>query len=559
MAHLVYISIVGIDRVPLGYYRTKLAVERLIEESGLGWTVLRTTQFHDLVLRIMEASAKLPVMVLPAGVSDQPIEVGRSGGPAGGVGRRRAGGAGRRHGRAGGPHVPRPGPRLSAGERQAAPAAACGWRAPRTAGCGRAAIWHPNGPWARARSRSTWRRGVPRRRAWAPGLEARLSAAWCRRRTGRPAPRPAASSSAPAAPPRRRARSRAPRCAAVTCVARRSATRAASASPPARPTSPPRTTQPGSRIAATAAAPDGDPVGDGVEEGRRRPVGHGVPQQARPRSRRLRSRTPGRAPRRVRAAPRRRPASGSRPRSRWRTAGTRCPAPAGSRSRPVPPEAPRRSVPSRTTAAPTPSPSQSRTKVSRSWAAPSRCSATGGEVGLVLHQDAAPGAVPAGRRRGGGARRAGAVVSRSSPVAGSMRPGAPMPTVCSRRTPPSPAARSTRATARSTAGPVPVSPPMGAEASASTRAEQVGDDDGDALGAHVERGEVGPVGDDPVQPGVGAAALGARLPDDRDESGALEALDQVGDRGPGQAGELLQLVRRQRALRAAGAPGRAGR
>ncbi|MER7109168.1 SDR family oxidoreductase [Streptomyces sp. NPDC000229] len=73
--HLVYISIVGVDRVPLGYYRTKLAVERLVEQSGLGWTVLRTTQFHDLVLTLLEAVAKLPVMPLPAGVSDQPVEV----------------------------------------------------------------------------------------------------------------------------------------------------------------------------------------------------------------------------------------------------------------------------------------------------------------------------------------------------------------------------------------------------------------------------------------------------------------------------------------------------
>ncbi|MFD5098616.1 SDR family oxidoreductase [Streptomyces albidochromogenes] len=73
--HLVYISIVGIDRVPLGYYRSKLAVERLIEESGLGWTVLRTTQFHDLVLRVVQGSAKLPVVLLPAGVAVQPIEV----------------------------------------------------------------------------------------------------------------------------------------------------------------------------------------------------------------------------------------------------------------------------------------------------------------------------------------------------------------------------------------------------------------------------------------------------------------------------------------------------
>ncbi|MDN0196281.1 NAD(P)H-binding protein [Streptomyces sp. S.PNR 29] len=75
VGHLVYISIVGIDRAPLGYYRTKLTVERLIEESGLGWTVLRTTQFHDLLVRVFQALAKLPVMLLPAGVRDQPVEV----------------------------------------------------------------------------------------------------------------------------------------------------------------------------------------------------------------------------------------------------------------------------------------------------------------------------------------------------------------------------------------------------------------------------------------------------------------------------------------------------
>ncbi|MEU6976683.1 MULTISPECIES: NAD(P)H-binding protein [unclassified Streptomyces] len=73
--HLLYISIVGVDRVPFAYYRSKLAVERLVEASGLGWTVLRTTQFHDLVLRVLEAAAKPPVMLLPAGVRDQPVEV----------------------------------------------------------------------------------------------------------------------------------------------------------------------------------------------------------------------------------------------------------------------------------------------------------------------------------------------------------------------------------------------------------------------------------------------------------------------------------------------------
>ncbi|MEZ7004103.1 SDR family oxidoreductase [Streptomyces sp. AD55] len=73
--HLVYISIVGVDRVPMGYYRAKLAVERLVEESGLGWTVLRATQFHELVTELLRMLSKPPVMPLPAGVSDQPVEV----------------------------------------------------------------------------------------------------------------------------------------------------------------------------------------------------------------------------------------------------------------------------------------------------------------------------------------------------------------------------------------------------------------------------------------------------------------------------------------------------
>lgn len=76
VGHLVYISIVGIDQVPFPYYRIKLAVEKQIEESGLGWTVLRATQFHDLLVMFFRAVSKLPVMPLPAGVSDQPIEVG---------------------------------------------------------------------------------------------------------------------------------------------------------------------------------------------------------------------------------------------------------------------------------------------------------------------------------------------------------------------------------------------------------------------------------------------------------------------------------------------------
>ncbi|MEU5363805.1 NAD(P)H-binding protein [Streptomyces sp. NPDC005925] len=75
LGHLVYISIVGVDRVPFAYYRTKMAVEKLVEESGLDWTVLRATQFHDLLVQVFGVLSRSPVMMLPAGVRDQPVEV----------------------------------------------------------------------------------------------------------------------------------------------------------------------------------------------------------------------------------------------------------------------------------------------------------------------------------------------------------------------------------------------------------------------------------------------------------------------------------------------------
>lgn len=74
--HVVYISIVGVDKVPLGYYRWKLEVERLLEASGLPCTVLRTTQFHDLLLAIAQRLIRLPVVPVPAGATCQPVDTG---------------------------------------------------------------------------------------------------------------------------------------------------------------------------------------------------------------------------------------------------------------------------------------------------------------------------------------------------------------------------------------------------------------------------------------------------------------------------------------------------
>ncbi|MBE8523189.1 NAD(P)H-binding protein [Amycolatopsis sp. H6(2020)] len=73
--HLIYVSIVGVDRVNLSYYRAKLACEHLLEPSGLPWTIQRATQFHDLIIRMCAGQRWLPAIVMPAGVSFQPIDV----------------------------------------------------------------------------------------------------------------------------------------------------------------------------------------------------------------------------------------------------------------------------------------------------------------------------------------------------------------------------------------------------------------------------------------------------------------------------------------------------
>ncbi|WP_236788659.1 SDR family oxidoreductase [Amycolatopsis sp. GM8] len=73
-AHLVYISIVGIEKIPFLYYNAKLATERLIQESGLPWTILRATQFHDLVAGLTKAQLRLPVTFTLKG-RFQPVDV----------------------------------------------------------------------------------------------------------------------------------------------------------------------------------------------------------------------------------------------------------------------------------------------------------------------------------------------------------------------------------------------------------------------------------------------------------------------------------------------------
>ena len=48
-AHLVYVSIVGVDDSRYPYYRAKCDAERIVSGAGGRWTVQRATQFHNLL------------------------------------------------------------------------------------------------------------------------------------------------------------------------------------------------------------------------------------------------------------------------------------------------------------------------------------------------------------------------------------------------------------------------------------------------------------------------------------------------------------------------------
>ncbi len=75
LRHLVYVSIVGVDRVPFGYYRAKFAAEQVLLASGLPVTLLRITQFHPFVDDLLSTARRGPILPVPMGWRVQPVDI----------------------------------------------------------------------------------------------------------------------------------------------------------------------------------------------------------------------------------------------------------------------------------------------------------------------------------------------------------------------------------------------------------------------------------------------------------------------------------------------------
>src|ERR1700746_903217 len=70
--HHVALSIVGIDRSDNGYFRAKVAQEKLIKTSGIPYTIIRSTQFLEFLKGIADSSADGNIVRISPGLF-QPI------------------------------------------------------------------------------------------------------------------------------------------------------------------------------------------------------------------------------------------------------------------------------------------------------------------------------------------------------------------------------------------------------------------------------------------------------------------------------------------------------
>jgi len=73
--HVIFISIIGVDRVPLSYYKLKVEAEGVIRAGGVPFTILRAAQFPTLVDSMFRALSKLGPVLTDGKMLCQPVAV----------------------------------------------------------------------------------------------------------------------------------------------------------------------------------------------------------------------------------------------------------------------------------------------------------------------------------------------------------------------------------------------------------------------------------------------------------------------------------------------------
>lgn len=63
--HHVCVSIVGCQDLPIGYFQVKAAQERVVEQGNVPWSIVRATQFHEIVGATLALAARWRVLPVP--------------------------------------------------------------------------------------------------------------------------------------------------------------------------------------------------------------------------------------------------------------------------------------------------------------------------------------------------------------------------------------------------------------------------------------------------------------------------------------------------------------
>jgi len=74
VSHILYVSIVGIDRIGYPYYKVKLEAERIVAGSGIPYTLARATQFHELLDATLRYTMRMPVPMTARSIRIQPVD-----------------------------------------------------------------------------------------------------------------------------------------------------------------------------------------------------------------------------------------------------------------------------------------------------------------------------------------------------------------------------------------------------------------------------------------------------------------------------------------------------
>jgi uncharacterized protein YbjT (DUF2867 family) len=64
--HHVCVSIVGCDRLPMGYYKVKTEQESVVEHGPVGYSIVRATQFHELAASALDTAGRWHALPVPA-------------------------------------------------------------------------------------------------------------------------------------------------------------------------------------------------------------------------------------------------------------------------------------------------------------------------------------------------------------------------------------------------------------------------------------------------------------------------------------------------------------